>query len=164
MSVIFEVMGLYEIVVSGIDPSPLAPAEDLITFQVVQCQRLLVIIQVVSYKIFGEIAKLKPPHDMLIYLRTSYRCDSMLAYVFGRRSFMRIEQRIGVAKVSPSEFLSAFETEWNLIAHLSQSSAAGSSTYRKIVKDFFACQEVKRDCLLAWFAESHDNVVENLLS
>jgi hypothetical protein len=31
MSVIFEAMSLYEIVVSGIDPSPLASAEELIT-------------------------------------------------------------------------------------------------------------------------------------
>jgi hypothetical protein len=61
-------------------------------------------------------------------------------------------------------YISAFETEWNRIAHLSQSSAAGCSMYRKIVKDLFACQEAKRDFLLAWFAESHDNVVENLSS
>jgi hypothetical protein len=32
------------------------------------------------------------------------------------------------------------------------------------VKDLFACQEANRDFLLAWFAESHDNVVENLSS
>jgi hypothetical protein len=36
MSVIFEAIGLYEIVVSGIDPSPLASAEELITFQLAQ--------------------------------------------------------------------------------------------------------------------------------
>jgi hypothetical protein len=77
---------------------------------------------------------------------------------------MRIEQRISPAKVSPWEFMSAFEPEWNRIAHLSQSSAAGSSTYRKIVKNLFACQEAKKDFLLAWFTESHDNVVEKLLS
>jgi hypothetical protein len=64
MSVIFEVMGLYEIVVSGIDPSSLASAEELITFQVAQRQGLLVIIQVVANEIFREIAKLKTPHDM----------------------------------------------------------------------------------------------------
>jgi hypothetical protein len=101
---------------------------------------------------------------MWIYLRTSYRCDSTLSYVFALRSFMLIAQRISWATVSPSAFISCFETEWNGIAHLSQSSAAGSSMYLKIVKDVFACQEAKRDCLLAWFAESHDNVVENLLS
>jgi hypothetical protein len=60
---------------------------------------------------------------------------------------MRIEQRIRPAKVSPSEFISAFETEWNWITHLSQSSAAASVTYRKIVNDLFACQEAKRDFL-----------------
>jgi hypothetical protein len=32
MSVIVEAMGLYKSVVSGIDPSPLASAEELITF------------------------------------------------------------------------------------------------------------------------------------
>jgi hypothetical protein len=32
------------------------------------------------------------------------------------------------------------------------------------VKDLFTCQEAKSDFLLAWFAESHDNVVENLSS
>jgi hypothetical protein len=77
---------------------------------------------------------------------------------------MRIKQRISPAKVSPSEFISEFETKWNRIANLSQSSAAGSTTYHKIVKDLFACQEAKRDFLLVWFAESHDNVVENLSS
>jgi hypothetical protein len=54
MLVIFEVLGLYEIIVSGIDPSPLASAEELITFQLAQRQGLLVIIQVVSNEIFGE--------------------------------------------------------------------------------------------------------------
>jgi hypothetical protein len=103
----------------------------------------------VSNEIFGEIAKLKPPHDMWIYLRTSYRRDSTLSYVFALRSFMRIEQRISPAKLSLSEFISAFETEWNRIAHLSQSSTSGSSTYRKIVKDLFVCQEAKREFLLA---------------
>jgi hypothetical protein len=161
MSVIFEAMGLYAIVVSGIDPSPLASAEELITVQLAQRQGLLVIIQVVSNEIFGEIAKLKTPHDMWIYLRTSYRRYSTLSYIFALRSCMRIEQRISPAKVSPSDVISAFETEWNRIAHLSQSSAAGFSTGCKIVKDLLACQEVKRDFLLAWFAESHDNVVEN---
>jgi hypothetical protein len=97
MSVIFEAMGLYEIFVSGIDPSPLASVEELITFQLARRQGLLVIIQVVSNEIFREIAKLKTPHDMWIYLRTSYRHDSTLSYVFGRRSFMRIEQRISPA-------------------------------------------------------------------
>jgi hypothetical protein len=120
----------------------------------------MVINQVVSNEIFSEIAKLKTPHDRWIYLRTSYRRDSTISYVFALRSFMRIEHRISPAKVSPSEFISAFEIGWNRIAHLSQSS----TTYRKIVKDLFACQEAKRDFLLAWFAESHDNVVENLSS
>jgi hypothetical protein len=32
------------------------------------------------------------------------------------------------------------------------------------VKDLFACHEAKRDFLQAWFAESYDNVVENLSS
>jgi hypothetical protein len=59
-------MGLYEIVVSGIDPSPLVSAEELITFQCPQRQGLLVIIQVVSNEIFGEIAKLKTPHHKWI--------------------------------------------------------------------------------------------------
>jgi hypothetical protein len=36
MLVIFEAMNLYEIVVSGIDPSPIAYAEELITFQLAQ--------------------------------------------------------------------------------------------------------------------------------
>jgi hypothetical protein len=77
---------------------------------------------------------------------------------------MRIAQRITLAKVSPSEFISAFETEWNRITHLSRSSAAASSTYWKIGKDLFACQEAKRDFLLVCFTESYNNVVETLSS
>jgi hypothetical protein len=115
-------------------------------------------------EIFGKIAKLKTSHDMWINLRTSYRPDSTLSYVFALQSFMCIEQQISPAKVLPSEFISTFETEGNQIAHLSQSSATSYTTYRKIVKDLSSCQEAKRDFLLAWFAESHDNVVENLPS
>jgi hypothetical protein len=33
ISVIFEAIGLYKIVVSGIDPTPLASVDELITFQ-----------------------------------------------------------------------------------------------------------------------------------
>jgi hypothetical protein len=72
ISVIFDAMGLYKIIVSCIDPSPLASTKNLITFQLAQGEGLLVIIQVVSNEIFGEIAKLKTQHDMWIYLRTSY--------------------------------------------------------------------------------------------
>jgi hypothetical protein len=43
-SVILEAIGLYEIVVSVIDLSPLASAEELITFQLAIQQGLLVII------------------------------------------------------------------------------------------------------------------------
>jgi hypothetical protein len=32
------------------------------------------------------------------------------------------------------------------------------------LKDVFACKEVKKHFLLAWFAESHDNVVEIISS
>jgi hypothetical protein len=94
----------------------------------------------------------------------SNRNDSILSYIFALGSFMRIEQQISWTKVSLSEFISGFETEWNCSAHLSQCSVAGPSTYRKLVKDLFGCQEAKRDLPLAWFAESHDNVGDNLLS
>jgi hypothetical protein len=62
--VIFEVMCLYQIMGLGKDPSPLAAAEQLITFQVAQRHGLLVIIQVVSTDIFSEINNLKSLHDM----------------------------------------------------------------------------------------------------
>jgi hypothetical protein len=64
ISVLLETIGLNEIVVSGIDPSALPSAEELITFQLTQRQGLLVIIQGMSNQIIGEIAKLKTPHDM----------------------------------------------------------------------------------------------------
>jgi hypothetical protein len=72
MSVIFGARGIDKIVVSCINPSPLASAEELITFQLAQRQGLLVIIQVVSNEIFGKIAKLTTPHDIWIYVRMSY--------------------------------------------------------------------------------------------
>jgi hypothetical protein len=123
------------------------------------------IIQVMSNEIFGEIAKLKTPHDMWIYLRTSYRRVIQPFPMSLRFDHLCASNNESVRqRYRCRNLYSAFETEWNRIAHLSQSSAAGSSTYRKIVKDLFTCQEVKRDFLLAWFAESHDNVVENLSS
>jgi hypothetical protein len=101
---------------------------------------------------------------MWIYLWTSYQCDSTHSYVFALRSFMRIEQRLSRAKVSPWEFILAVEMKWNRIAYLLQSSATGTATYRKIIQDLFAYHESNRDFLLAWFAESYDDFVENLLS
>jgi hypothetical protein len=148
MSVILDAMGFSEIVVLGIDPLPLVSAEELITIQLAHRQGLLVITQVVSNDTFGEIANLKNLHDMWIYLRMSYRRDSILSYVVALRSFMRIEQRISRAMVLMSECIFTFETEWNRLAHHSQSSAAGSSTYRKTLKDLFACQDAKRDVRL----------------
>jgi hypothetical protein len=44
MSVILEAMGLYEIIISGIDPFPLASPEELITFQLALRQEPIVII------------------------------------------------------------------------------------------------------------------------
>jgi hypothetical protein len=73
ISVIFKVMGLYKIVVLGIDLFPLASLTELITFQLAQRQGLLVIIQVVSNDIFDKIAKHQTPYAMWIYLLMSYR-------------------------------------------------------------------------------------------
>jgi uncharacterized membrane protein len=129
MSVIFEAMGLYKIVVSGIDLSPLASAEELITFQLAQRQGLLVIIQVVSNEILAKLPNLRL--HMICGSTSGHLIDMQFNpfYVFVLRSFMRIEQESVWQRYSLSEFISAFETEWNRIAHLSQSSAASSSTY-----------------------------------
>jgi hypothetical protein len=81
-SVIFETMSPYYIVVLGIEPSPLASAEELITFQLPQLQGILENIQDGSNEIFGKIPKLKIPHYMWIYLWLSSQCDSTLSYVF----------------------------------------------------------------------------------
>jgi hypothetical protein len=105
-------------------------------------------------------ANLKTPHDMWTLLWTFYRCDSTLYYVFALQSFMRIEQGIILSKVSLSEFIS----ELNRIVHDSQPSVAGASTHRIIVKDLFACEEVKQNFLLAWVTEFQDNVCGNLSS
>jgi hypothetical protein len=64
--VIFEAIDLYENVLSSINPSRLVSAKMLITFQRAQQQGLEVIIQILSNKIFGKIAKLETPHDMWI--------------------------------------------------------------------------------------------------
>jgi hypothetical protein len=64
MLIILEEMGLYEIVISGINPSPLASAEQLITFQLTDRQGLLVIIQVVYNEMIGGNSKLKTPYDL----------------------------------------------------------------------------------------------------
>jgi hypothetical protein len=72
MSLIVEVLSSQEIVVTAINPSPLAFVEQWITFQLAQSQGLLVKNQVVFNKILGEIAKLKTPHNMRIYLHMSY--------------------------------------------------------------------------------------------
>jgi hypothetical protein len=79
MSVIFEAMSLDNLIITCIDPSPHVSTEEWMTFEVAQQQRRLVIIQVVSNKIFGQIANLKTAHDMWIYLRMSYRHDSTLS-------------------------------------------------------------------------------------
>jgi hypothetical protein len=99
--VIFIARSLYKIVVPDINPSPLASAEELITFQLAYRQGLLAIIQVVSNEIFGEIPKLKTLHDMWIYFQKSYQPDSTHPYVFALRSFLHIEQQISPVNVSP---------------------------------------------------------------
>jgi hypothetical protein len=64
ISVIFELMGFYAIVVSGIDPSSLASAEKVTIFQLEQRQGFLDIIQVVSNNKFGKIPKFKTPQEI----------------------------------------------------------------------------------------------------
>jgi hypothetical protein len=59
MSVINELMGHDEIVVWGVDPSPLASREKWITVQLAQYQELLIIIQVMSNEVFTEIANIR---------------------------------------------------------------------------------------------------------
>jgi hypothetical protein len=91
MLVIFEAIGLYEILVLGINSSLLASADKSITFQLAQQQRLRIIIQVLSNEIFGQIAKLTTPNDMRIYLRMSHKCNSTHFYIIALQSFLRIK-------------------------------------------------------------------------
>jgi hypothetical protein len=74
-------MGISQILISGIDQSPLASAEELITFQVEQQQDLLVIIQIVSNDIFGNIAN---------YSRVHIICGSASGYPTNVISLFRI--------------------------------------------------------------------------
>jgi hypothetical protein len=164
LSGIFELRGLHEIIVLGIDQLTLGSPERLITFQVTQRQGLLVTIQVMSKKILSKIPNCKILHNNQIYLQTASRCNSTYSDVFVLRSFIGIEQRINLAKVSQLKFIFVFRPKWNQITYLSQSSTARSSTDCKIVKDLFACQEAKSHFLQAYLAESHDNIVENLWS
>jgi hypothetical protein len=53
-----------EMVISSIDPSPLASEEELMTFQVGPQDRLEIIILVVCNEFFSKMAKLKTPRDM----------------------------------------------------------------------------------------------------
>jgi hypothetical protein len=64
MSVIFEAIGGNQIVVSGIDTSLFASAEEWIKCKHVYWYELQDIIQVVSNRIVSKIAKLKATHEM----------------------------------------------------------------------------------------------------
>jgi hypothetical protein len=64
MLIIFEVMGLDENIIIGIDPSPLAFEENLITFYCGNRYGLLVIRQIVSNELSSKITKLKTQHNM----------------------------------------------------------------------------------------------------
>jgi hypothetical protein len=164
MSVIIHAICINKIVVSSIDPSQLASSDVLVTFLLAPRQGLLAIIQVLCNEIFNKFDKFKSRHDIQIYLQISYRPNSGLLYICVLLAFICIKYRICSAKVSRSEYISTFEMDWNYIAHLLQSLAASSSMYRKTPKDLFSCQAVQRDFLLARFAKSHFNIVENLLS
>ena len=158
MTIVFDAMMVTEIVIDGLSPPEDAENDELVTFKRLKSQSLLVLIQMISKPILTTVAKKRDPHLIWVHLRDTYHRDTAFSFVQQIMTFTSLPSTYDSDKPI-GDFIERFDTEWNRLTNL----AAGSNdTYRRKFYDFLEQDKAKRDFLLGFLVNHHQNVVDNL--
>jgi hypothetical protein len=159
MTIIFSAMRCEQLVVDGATPADDADEEEMEDYQQCRSQALLILIRGISQPILRTVAKKRDPHEIWKYLKETYHRDTAFSFVQQITNLTSLPSVLDPSKPI-KEFLDLFEAEWQKLADFARSST--TDTYRAIFAKFLAEDKAKRDFLLAFIVNHHQNVVDNL--
>jgi len=82
MSMAFRPMGVYNIIINGVQPVLNATDKELEAHEALANHAMLVLIQVISKPILKKISKLTTLHEIWKALRETYYCDNLFSFVY----------------------------------------------------------------------------------
>ena len=163
MELIFDEMGIKEIVIDGQQCPETATAEEKAIYNKMRQSALLILVQVLSISIFRTVAKKREPHAIWQHLRQQYYRDTAFSLVRLFEGFYTDAFSYNPYTFSLSQFIEQFETNWERIYSMVHSRSDNSSTsYRRTLASHYGNETFKRDQLLCFLSHHHENVIDNL--
>ena len=143
MSIIFNTVGLYDVVVNGTKLEP--TDDDIETFNEIISATIVLLIQLIVKPILTIIGRISDPHDIWNHLQTQYYSNTTFSFIYELNNLFTIGSTYDSTKPI-TEFIENFESKWAIITQLSNRS---NNLYQKKFNAFLGYDEVKRDILLS---------------
>jgi len=158
LKLIFKTLKLYDTVVVGAKPADDAEEDEKEAYDHLCDHAKIVFMQTVSSSILERILEIENPHAIWNWLRTKFDRDNSFTRVFQIANLTSLQSRLDTSK-SINDFISLFEVEW---LRLSKLVIAPKDEYRKTFAKFLNEDKAKRDFLLAFLVNTHQNIVHEL--
>ena len=92
VSLLLSALHLDKVVLEGIKPQP-HNAQDKIVYNNMVCDALYLLTQVVSKGIMRKISRMRDPHEIWMYLRTTYYRDNGFNFVWQLHSLFKLSEK-----------------------------------------------------------------------
>jgi len=157
MSMAFTPIGVYDIVINGVQPALNATEKELEAHEVLSNHAMLVLIQVISKPILKKISKLSTPHEIWKALRETYYRDNAFSFVHQVADLCLLSTQLEKDN-SVVDFMEKFDDQWTRVYQMT----AGPDPYQQKFCAFLEEDYAKRDFLLAALSKHYPNPVDNL--
>ena len=155
---IFNAVGLYDVLVNGAKPALEGADDDMETFNEIISAAIVLLIQVIAKLLLTIIGRILDPHEIWNHLRTQYYSDTAFSFIHELNNLFTLGSTYDSTKPS-SEFNENFESKWAIITQLSDRS---NNLYRKKFNAFLGCDEAMYDILLSALVPYMENVIDNI--
>lgn len=154
-------LGLREIIIDGAKPA--ADASDAHKQAYNRCIQagVYLFLQTLSRPILKTVNKMLDPHAIWIHLRTNYRRETPMSIVNELKHFTQLQQHYSPSSTSIGDFINEYEASYQRLYDLASSTSSTKSS-NKSLATYLEDDTTKRDFLLCFLADHHENVVDNL--
>jgi len=127
MTMVFDAMGVYDIVIEGSEPDTCASSSspEHARYQALSKHALLILIQVISKSILKKVSKYRSPHGIWKYLKETYYRDTAFSFVHQVAGLCLLSSKCEKGK-PVSEFMDKFDDQWNRVYEMT----TGPDPYR----------------------------------
>ena len=158
MSMIFNAVGLYDVVVNSAKPALERADDDMETFNEIISAAIVLLIQVIAKPILTIIGRILDPHEIWNHLRTQYYPDTAFSFIHELNNLFTLGSTYDSTKLI-SKFIETFESKQAIITQLLDRS---NNLYQKKFNVFLGCDKAKYDILLSALVPYIENVIDNI--